>query len=423
MPYEATEVLSRLPKLAHAVEINRPVSTPEYYHASVGASAHTLEGPRNVIFVLGGRMDDTLTRADWQRAIDQVAAVNPGLRLRWEGRLGFSRWRSDGPPPRLRMLDHVEWDLNSQEGGEFITAEPLSLTTGPTVELIVARQANGRGLVILRTLHAIVDGMGGFHAMYEIFRALRGEPLLGSNAAFSDVDLMRAAQSKAPQDEPKSTEKAPPAYWLTGEPAGEVLGDDWTRMKLGPVRKQLLARLAVALTEIAHQHSDHEVVIAIPVDLRRHAPGLKSTINFSSMVHVRMQKGDGPEVFQQRLQALLESGKEVAYHPVLNLVRWLPLAWLDRLLGRSLKNYQTRKPLETFLISNIGRLDTVAMSAYGFQMDEFSAFPQPGNAFAILYSVEGEMYVIFNLPRVLSSQGRGEACLNYLKTQLMAEHG
>ncbi len=422
MPYVATDALSRLPKLAHAVEINRPVSTPEYYHASVGASPHTLESPRNVIFVLGGLMDGTLTQDDWQRAIDQAAAVNPGLRLRWEGRLGFSRWRSNGPSPRLRMLDHVDWDMNSQEGGEFITAEPLSLTTGPTVELIVARQAGGRGLVILRTLHTIVDGMGGFHAMYEIFRALRGEPLLGSNAAFSDVDLMRAAQHEAPADEPKAA-KASPAYWLTGEPSGDVLGDDWTRIKLGPVRKQLLARLAVALTEIAHQYSEHEVVIAIPVDLRRHAPGLKSTINFSSMVHVRMEKGDGVEVFQQRLQALLERGKEVAYHPVLNLIRWLPLSWLDRLLGRSLKNYQTRKPLETFLISNIGRLDTAGMSAYGFQMDEFSAFPQPGNAFVILYSVEGEVNVILNLPRVLASQGRGEASLNYLKTQLMTEQG
>ena len=412
MPLEQVDALSRLPPLQSVTEINRRVSTPEYYHASVGASPKTLEGPRKVIFVLAGATDGSLKPEDWQRAIDQITAVNPGLRLRWSGSLGFSRWTSDGLPPRLRIIDECTWDLSSSAGAEFITETPLSLREGPTVEFIIANQGHGRVLVILRTLHAIVDGMGSFHVLYELFRALRGEPLLGGNATFSDVDLMLAVQA------PKSESMHRPTCWLTGEPEGDTQGDDWWRIKLGPVRKQLLAHLAVTLAEFAHQRSELPVMVAIPVDLRRHAPGLISTTNFSSMVLVRLEKGDGIGIFKERLQTLLDAKRDAAFAPILNLTRWLPLRWFDQLLGRTEKNYLTRKPLETFLISNLGRLDVEGMSAPGFTVDDMVALPQPGTPFVVLCTIDGEVEVILGLPRILSNHGRVEALTAFLQQRM-----
>ncbi len=415
MRFEPVDVLSRLPALQPVMEISRPVSTPEYYHASVGASPKTLESSRNVIFVLAGEADGALQPDDWQRAIDQITRVNPGLRLRWNGSLGFSRWTSDGLAPRLRIIDHCDWDLSSSEGAEFITETPLSLREGPTVEFIIANQGNGRALVVLRTLHAIIDGMGGFHILYELFRAMRGEALLGSNASFSDVDLMRAI------DAPRSPAMHKPTCWLTGDPQGDTLGDDWWRIRLGPARKQLLAHLAVSMAEYAHQRSDLPAMVAIPVDLRRHAPGLISTTNFSSMVLVRLEKGDGIAVFKERLQALLDAKREAAFAPILNLTRWLPLRWFDQLLGRTEKNYLTRKPLETVLISNLGRLDVTAISCQGFAADDMVVLPQPGTPFMVLCTIDGEVEIILGLPRILSSNGRVEELTAFLRQRMTVD--
>lgn len=412
MPSAPDKVVAPLPPFQQQTELARLVSTPEYYHASIGSSGKTLEAPRYVDFVVAGNVDDTLTAADWQRAIDRIVEVNRGLCLRWEGCLGFSRWRSDGPPPRLHIIEHCDWDMNSSVGCEFIRERALSLQTGPTVEFIVAKCGHGRVLLILHSHHAIMDGMGAFHALHELFRALRGEPLLGTNAGFSDVDLMRSAAV------PPAPSMHLPTCWLTGEPAGDAQGDDWWRIRLGPMRKQPMAHLAVAMAEFAHQFSDLPVLIAMPVDLRRHAPGLISTANFSNMVLVRLDKGDGVEVFQQRLRDLLSARRDVAYSPVFNWLRWLPMRWFDQMLSRTEANYRTRKPRETALISNLGKIDLQALSAPGFSAEEMLVLPIPGSAFSILLSVNGQLEITLNLPRVLSGQGRVEACIAFLQQRM-----
>lgn len=412
MPSDPVDVLAQLPPLQDSVAIDRPVSASEYYHASSGASPRTLEAERRVIFALAGHYDGSLTEADWRRAIDQITAVNPALRLRWHGTLGWSRFRSDGPPPRLRMIDHCGWDRQGSQGFEFVFEQPIDLRNGPVVEFIVARQGEGRALVILRTVHAIIDGMGGFHCLHELFRALRGEPLLGSNVSFSDADLLRVMAL------PKAPPMHEPTCWLTGEPQGDALGDDWWRLSLGPSRSQLLARVAAAMAAFAHQYSDRPALIAIPVDLRRHAPGIRTITNFSSMLLVRLLPGDGPEVFQQRLRALLEARREAAFGPGFQRLRWIPLRWLDRLLGRSLANYRTRRPMETAVISNLGRVDLSTLSAPGFQADDLVLPPQPGSPFAVLMTLNDEVTLTMNLPRVLSSGGRDQAWRDFLRARL-----
>lgn len=412
MPSGQDDILSRLPPLRNAAAFDRPVSMPEYYHACIGTSPRTLEGPRDVIFALEGELDGGITPAQWQQALDRVTEANPGLRMRWHGSLGWSRWRCDGPPPRLRLIDDCAWDARSNIGAGFITETPLSLTEGPVVELIVARQSATRGLVILRTVHAVMDGSGGYHTLRELFRALRGEPLQGSNATFSDVDLLKAIAAPAVKPEPVQT------CWLTGAPDGDATGDDWWRIPLGPARSQLLGRVAVAMAAFAHTHSTLPVRIAVPVDLRRHAPGLLATTNFSSMLFVTLQPGDGIDVFREQLRAQLAVKREAAYSSLLDLFRWLPLSWLDRMLGRTLANYRNRRVPETALISSLGVLDPAEFSARGFTLDGMSVVPMAGTVFTVLMVIGGQAQLMLNLPRVLSGQGRREALIAHLQASL-----
>ena len=402
---------SSLPPLQSVKQIDRPLSMPEYYHACVGRSARTLEVNRENGFVLRG--EGRISAAQWQDALAKVASTNPGARLRLVGRRQRARWLSDGQFPALRIIEDCTWDGFSSEGSEFLYETELSLENGPTVELVVMHQANNRMMLLLRSHHAVMDGMGCFHFLQELFRALRGEALLGTNVAYSDVDLMESVDA-----EPAEKQKPVPVVALTGEPRGEQKGDDWRRVYSGAPQKNLLGKVAAAMTEFMHQHTDGPAVIAVPVDLRRHMPGLLSTGNYTSMLRVRLEKGATAEDFKTQLQAMIATRKETVYLRIFNLFKWLPFTGLDLMLSRTEKNYRNKKPLESLVISNIGRNRSEDFSCDGFRMDGLLAIPLAGSVFAVMAGVDDRVEVLMNIPRILSSEGRFDALEAHLNKRL-----
>jgi hypothetical protein len=399
-----------LPPLAPVSAISRPLSAIEYYHYSIGTHPRTLEPPRDVVFVLEGHNE--LPPSQWQRALDIAAAANPGTRLRLHGHRRGARWKSDAPAPRLRVVEDCAWDGFSGQGSEFICAPPLALRDGPVVELIVAYRRSGGAFVILRSHHAVMDGSGGLHFLKEIFRALRGEALIGSNAAYSDADLLTHLGVT------KSESKHIDTGWLTGPPRGDAMGDDWRRIALGRPRSNLLGHVAAAMAAFAHRDTALPALIAIPVDLRRHVPGLVTTTNFSSMLLVRLDRGDGAERFRERLQDMLAARMDAAWSPQLDWVKLLPPSWIDRLLSRTAGNYRTKKPKETAVISNLGRIDTAEFGAPGFVLQALFVLPLAGSAFSILTCTGDRVELTLNLPRLLAGDGRFDAFVEFLHERL-----
>ena len=399
--------LNRLKLLDHA-PVERPVSGSEYYHASIGSSGLTLERDRQICFALEGTCAADIPAQVWRDAISKVTQVNQALRMRWKGILGWSRWVNDGPPPQLRMLDHVDWNFNSGEQLEFLDAWPIDLRHGPVVEFIVVRRPGNRLMVLMRTHHAIMDGMGGFHVLCELFRALRGEPLLGSNVTFSDAQLIEALSP------PKSPSLRVPTCRLieyadqvnsvnqsVNNPVNklDLQGDAWKRFSLGGGHSRALSKVACAFAALAHKRSSLPALIAVPVDLRRHMPALRSVTNFSSMLVVKLMPGDGPEVFQSRLRELLEAKVELSVARGFNLLRWFPMWLVDVLLGRTRKNFLNKPAMETVLISNLGVVPMENFQGAGFVADDFTCVPIPGNAFAILMQINGDFRVVLGLPK------------------------
>ena len=305
MPFAQDDVPanpSPLPALKQPTSICRPISTPEYYHACIGTSRFTLERPREVVCVLRG--SGWIEPQRWHQVIDRVVALHPAVCLRLAGKRFAPTLRSDGLLPRLRVLKRCEWDASSYNEADFLWQEPLPLKTGPTVELIVARQKGDSSIVILRGLHAVIDASGTLLLFKELFRALRGEPLQGSNVTYSDTDLCRWLGGATEMQRHFKT------MWLTGDCQVGETGDELRRISLPSSISNLLPRMAAAFAGFAHRYDDKPASIAVPVDLRRHVPGLLSTMNFVNMLLVRMEKGDGPDVFQSRLQELLSQKEE-----------------------------------------------------------------------------------------------------------------
>jgi len=400
-----------LPPLAPVNRIARPVSTPEYYHASVATSGKTLEVTRENGFILEG--EGRVPAARWLAALQAVSAINPGARLRMVGK----RWESDGLPPRLRIIEegapHSDWDGRNSDRADFLYETPLPLDTGPTVELVVIHRPANKTLLVLRSHHATMDGMGTMHFYLELFRALRGEPLVGTNAAFSDTDLMQSVGAK------KSTSKHLKTAAMTGQPRGDEAGDEWRRISLGKPRKNQLARVADAVADFARQHSpQRSLLIGVPVDLRRHAPGLNSTANYTNMILVRLDPGEGGEAFRLRLKEMLDQKMETVYPRILDVFKWFSLRRLDLMLSRRESNYRTKKALETAVISNLGRHEAAPLSGGGFTVEKFYVIPIKGSIFFGMACVNDAVELTLNIPRVLASHGRFDTFVEHLTRKL-----
>jgi hypothetical protein len=397
------------PALTPQSDIARRLSFFEYGHAAPGASGKTLEPPRIITMVLEG--ESTLTPGQWEEALRCVVHANHGIPLRIQGARQRARWTREGAlPPQLRVIENCRWDGRSHRGVEVIEQTPLPLQGGPATELIIAAGEITR--LILRTRHALMDGMGVLHFFQELFRALRGEPLLGSNAAFSDVDLMRAVTSVGWRGGGESP------IPLTGGARGATYGDVWQRLTLpaGP-RKNLMGRVAEVAARYAWSFGSGPVRIAVAVNLRRHLPSLKSTMNFSGMLHVGMLPGETAEDFRRKLREALEQNRDASYPAAAECLRYLSFPFIDRVTGRTSGSYLRRKVLETALITNLGVIDMASLGCAQFAPDNYYCLPVMGNSFIALSASGRHLNIIVGMPAVYASEGRLERFLDLLREE------
>ncbi|SMB31357.1 conserved protein of unknown function [Sterolibacterium denitrificans] len=398
-----------LPPLAPVQEIDRLLTASEYYHACIGHHPATLQRPREVVSVIEGELAEG-AQIDWQAAIDQVAAANPGCRLRLHGKRRQARWRSDGHAPGLRLLPDQQWDSHSSLGADFIYAIPLSLEEGRGCELIIA--GRDRLQIIFRAAHAVMDGTGVAHFMSELFRAIRGEPLLGTNAAYTDVELMRQVKSvRSPL-----RHFTPPT--VTGQPQGTLQGGLWRRFTVPGPLPHLVARFAHAAAEYVHRTSNEVVRIAIPINLKRHVPELLATTNFTSMLYLDIAPGETLEDVKTNLQGRLERNVETNYPEILELIRFLPFPWLDKIVSLNEKNYTRPKTMETAVLSVGGPFKRSLLSGGGFRAETIFGLPQTENTFLAAVGFQGKYEILVGMSHVFAGGGRFEDFLGFLEKRL-----
>jgi NRPS condensation-like uncharacterized protein len=387
-------------------KIERPLSISEYFFASLGSSNGPIK-PQNITLVLEGEGDEFSTQR-WQEAVDLACDANPGTRLRMVGQAWRARWINDGLPARLRIVERTDWDGQSDSGADFIEAEPLPLDHGPTVELILVNRSPRGRLVVIRASHAVMDGRGAVHFLKEVFRALRREPLLGSNAGFSVTDLMRTIPRSGTLPRHQRTD------WLTGPPQGDEEGSEWRRIQLPFRGRNALASVAALMAEYAHRHSDRPARFAIPVDMRRHVPGLLTTANFTGMVFVALLKGEGADDFQRRLDTMLEERLDSNYMPVQNIIRLFRRSWLDRLAWRLAERGRKGHPPHTAMISNLGRIKAEEFSCEGFTLRACFLVPTH-DGMSSLVGMGDRVELALKLPRRYSSNGRFDDFIGFMR--------
>ncbi|MFE9425658.1 amino acid adenylation domain-containing protein [Kitasatospora sp. NPDC006697] len=226
-------------------------------------------------------------------AVERAAEASPGMRLVRRGK----RWVDSGTAPVVTVLDG--------DGGDLLRRTALQRplpASGPTCEVLLL--PGERSTVVFRAFHGVTDGRGLLQWSADVFRALRGEPLLGADCPLNDAEFTAGLERPPAQAAPKL--EWPPL--LGARPRGSR-GVLWRRRAVDGRHPAATAKLAAAL---ARTRADGDARFFVPVDLRRHRPELRSTASLAWALQLPVGAGeDWPQV-QQRLLALLAADAELA---------------------------------------------------------------------------------------------------------------
>jgi len=329
-----------------------------------------------------------LNRPALERAVSEAARVHPGVRLRREGHLAWTRWKAFGGAPPVREVDGRSWTGRDERGAPFLL---LPLTPGgPTVEVLLVRGPVDR--VVFRGHHAVVDGRGLLHFAEDVFAVLRGDPPTGATLDVVDLDLARSLGAEG-----RGREK-PEWSMPTGMPKPVPRGTPmpWRRVRYEGPTKSLLPRLAVAVHHASRQYTQDDLQIEIPVDLRRHLPdGVHTTANITGGARIDM-----PAIIADPdpIGAFVRTLKESAAHPNAGapiidtqLFRWLPTRTAVRILRKvRSKSLEKGKAGTSAILSNLGRYPLSKLSCPQHAASAWYWVPSGGPVVPLFILVTGD---------------------------------
>ncbi len=314
-----------------------------------------------------------LSEGPLRAALAKLVEAWPILRGRVGGALWSGGWRRGGAAPTLRIAPGGAWPTNGLLDAPALRG-PLSPRRGPPVELVLAPDQRCARLVV-RTHHALLDGRGAVALTLELFRALRGEVLLGQGPWISDLALVEAAGAA-----PGSGGDAPPVGRGAFPPHAESGPDEQivlARVRFTAPTSGITAAGLIAVRDACRARwallPDHPApdlwIASVPVDTRPASPGFeRAPGNLTALARVPLPLDVAvPEQLTPSLRAAAHLGNAGASVRFADRLRLLPI-WALRGLGQAGARRLQREGLTdlSFTFSNVGALDLEGLAAPGF---------------------------------------------------------
>ncbi len=339
-----------------------------------------------------------------QIAVDRAAEANPGIRVRLKGFLGFSRWVDSGVSPLVRLMPLSDWDGNSERGAPFLNERLDPLHGGPVADILVVPCKDGSTRLVFRTAHAAVDGRGLIHWGTEVFRALRGEALLGSHSTITDLDVLAQYRDRIPEP-PKS----PPASIPVLAPAesGRELRYVWRRVVIKNNVSQLLPKTAAFLAAWARRKQQGEVCFTIPVDYRGLRTQEMSIGNLTGYLRLDVPDGASPRAIMQLINRGIREFHDCRSFP--RLMLWIPIWYMVRQLRRSVDTllYTVTPGSPSGGIVSMGSLNPEVSAVPGFQPKLISGIPGSVGKLNVVFLAHPEVTTItFSVPAAYNQHGQ-----------------
>lgn len=391
-------------------DLHRPLSYIERSWLSIDSAS----SPFVIQMVLEGR--GSLDVGRLAAAVEKVSELNPGTRLVLKGALRGSRWVDSGRPPRVRIVSGAAWDGYGPENAPFLHDRlPLG---GPTSEVLWVEGPTPR--IIFRASHGVMDGRAVMTWAEDVFRVMQGAPFLGTEWTTTDASVMSRITQQTRET------YLDRAIAPTGEyrPDGQE-GIMWRRLTFQGTLPVLLGKLGWALAQSAWRYGDGLVRLAVPVDLRIHQPGLRSTSNLTTSLYVDVTQASTPESIIHEILKQLDNKTDCMPYSGTALIEVTPIKAL-RLGFTMFSRLNSRRGVynASALISNLGHIDTRAFCAGDFSAETCFFVPPRLDrtaVFVTLTGCQGREEIGVAVPRQLGNQGRFERLLEDIGRALAPE--
>jgi hypothetical protein len=327
------------------------------------------------------------------------------------------RWVDSGITPRVREVDGSQWSGRDLEGAPFLM-ERLSPTEGPTCEVVLVQGSPLR--VIFRTNHGVMDAGGTLLWAEDIFRALRGEPVLGSTSTLNDEEISK----KLPQVRKEKISKN------NITPGGSVQGNDqgflWLRRTLPGRFRNLLSQVVYLSAREAWKYSDGPVVFCVSVDLRRHLPpDTRATAFLSKNIFMEIKPEYTVEKITKLTKKYLSEKREVNYYGWGKLLFFVPIGLINYFFQKIGKKMQDAgRYLASGIVVTMGVVPLENYTGGGFHASAMYAITPYIDVIPFFIGMASngkDIEVVITMNKALGSNGRIEAIMDGITSRLAPE--
>ncbi len=390
----------------------RKLSAIERYNLVINAvTRYNVEG---VIEGIG-----ELQQAPWQKAVDIAAEANPGVRVRLKSFLGFCKWVDSGISPEVKVIEAPDWDSYSEKGTEHFERKFDALKNDPVCDILLIPGTPAK--IIIRCLHAAMDARGMVHFIHDIFRALRGEAVVGSYSTMTDLDVRLQNQDnvKVEKAEPV-TSIAPMPLPKKPLPADQEsqLKYMWRRVKLSKKVNNMLPKMALFLASQARKHESGEVQFTIPVDLRELRAKVDTIGNLTGYIKVKVLAEDKPRDVMKRINQQIRDYGDCYNPSYLAIIPWVPIKLLIDKLKKDVNGilYDHSDGVPTGGIVSIGTYKAEQYSYPGFEAKTMFGIPgSVGKLNVIIQDHGGVSQLVFCTPVAYNNEGQFEQLIEECK--------
>lgn len=275
-------------------------------------------------------------------AIVQASKANPCVNYRVKLNPFKSYWYKSNANYQDLSVFHYEWD------GENIQSIPFlhNLKFNPKEPAVHISYIKGtRHFIIFRVFHGLMDAMGLYHWVKDIFRAWCSKDLIGSNEKITDFDFLMKHRKKQYRAH-FSLDCIPPTNATNKTHTNYI----WYKLKVPFTINALTAKLCQILLENSIALGAEKARFMIPVDLRKYLPSENTTSNFANPLFVEFQKETSWQSIYSDLVKQLANQNELMIGKHDGNLRYVPKFILKKLL-KTLSHYQIKK--NRYMISGI----------------------------------------------------------------------
>lgn len=304
----------------------------------------------NLVVEGKGEIDPTALQA----AVEKASDACPGARLLQSGRI----WIDSGRSPPVHLLN--DSDFNGKNFSKIERLEQkMDPENGPTSEVLIL-QLNPM-ILVFRVFHGTMDGKGVMLWINNIFRALRGDPLILVKENESDLEFIKHHKHYSRKNSlhlsTQTLEKQNSAknYKI------------WRQRLTLPGRSScLVAKVAEIITTCGVSNTNQFLV---PVDIRRHQKNYLSNANLTLPIFLETTKDETWTEIHKKLLIGLQNNQEMNLRSAdLGLISRIP-QFLFKWGMRAFLAYQNmiNKQIIGGVISDLGFIDLDALTTDNFQ--------------------------------------------------------